>query len=335
MNYHMGLDGFVWFIGVVENRNDPSQMGRVQVRCISFHTDNKNDLPTEDLPWATTMLPTTASGNSGLGSNPFLAEGTWVLGFFLDAKTKQQPVILGTLPGKPSSLGETAKGFNDPNSRPAPEIGVSVYPKVAGEPDIDKLARGENTIDKTTNLTKDVNLANSSTTWSEPDSAYKTTYPYNRVFKSETGHVKEYDDTEGEERIHEYHKAGTFYEIDKDGNKTTRIVKDNYEIIAGTNYVNVKGDVNLTVDSNCNTYVKGNWNIQVDGNKIENIKGTYDQNVTGAATMDAKTINLNSGTKGAARLDDTVDTGDDPAGISGSDGSNKIETSSTTVIIGD
>ena len=156
MNYHMGLDGFVWFIGVVENRNDPSQMGRVQVRCISFHTDNKNDLPTEDLPWATTMLPTTASGNSGLGSNPFLAEGTWVLGFFLDAKTKQQPVILGTLPGKPSSLGETAKGFNDPNSRPAPEIGVSVYPKVAGEPDIDKLARGENTIDKTTNLTKDI-----------------------------------------------------------------------------------------------------------------------------------------------------------------------------------
>ena len=50
MNYHMGLDGFIWFIGVVENRNDPSQMGRVQVRCISFHTDNKNDLPTEDLP---------------------------------------------------------------------------------------------------------------------------------------------------------------------------------------------------------------------------------------------------------------------------------------------
>ena len=285
MNYHMGLDGFVWFIGVVENRNDPSQMGRVQVRCISFHTDNKNDLPTEDLPWATTMLPTTASGNSGLGSNPFLAEGTWVLGFFLDAKTKQQPVILGTLPGKPSSLGETAKGFNDPNTRPAPEIGVSVYPKVAGEPDIDKLARGENTIDKTTNLTKDVNLANSSTTWSEPDSAYKTTYPYNRVFKSETGHVKEYDDTEGEERIHEYHKAGTFYEIDKDGNKSTRIVKDNYEIIAGTNYVNIKGSCNLTIDSNAHTHVKGDYELQVDGNHTIKVKGNLD--------VDATKIDLN------------------------------------------
>ena len=322
----MGLDGFIWFIGVVENRNDPSQMGRVQVRCVSFHTDNKTDLPTEDLPWATTMLPTTASANSGLGTNPFLAEGTWVLGFFLDAKTKQQPVILGTLPGKPSSLADTTKGFNDPNGK---------YPLEINQPDIDKLARGENTIDKTTDQTKDVSIANSTTTWNEPDSAYKTTYPYNRVFKTEAGHVKEYDDTEGEERIHEYHKAGTYYEIDKDGNKSTRIVKDNYEIIAGDNYVNVKGDVNLTIDSNCNTYVKGDWNIQVDGNVIENIKGTYDQNVTGNATMDAKTINLNSGTKGAARLDDTVDTGDDPAGISGSDGSNKIETASKSVIIGD
>ena len=316
----MGLDGFIWFIGVVENRNDPSKMGRVQVRCVSFHTDNKNDLPTEDLPWATTMLPTTSSANSGLGTNPFLAEGTWVLGFFLDAKNKQQPIILGTLPGKPSSLGDITKGFNDPNERPDEE-GVSVYPLVAGEPDIDKLARGTNTIDKTTDLTKDVNIANSTTTWSEPDSAYKTTYPYNRVFKTETGHVKEYDDTEGEERIHEYHKAGTFYEIDKDGNRTTRIVKDNYEIIAGANYVNVKGDVNLTVDSNCNTYVKGDWNIQVDGNKIENIKGTSTETVDGVATKTFKGTGSEVTAKNSSGTDIklTGHTHTDPAGVAGSE----------------
>ena len=67
----------------------------------------------------------------------------------------------------------------------------------------------------------------------------------------------------------------------------------------------------------------------------ETYKDIFDQNVTGDSTIDAKTINLNSGTKGAARLDDQVDTGDDPAGISGSDGSNKIESASKTVIIGD
>lgn len=311
-NYHMGLDGFIWFIGVVEDRNDPSQMGRVKVRCASFHTENKNDLPTDDLPWATTMLPTTASANSGLGHNPFLAEGTWVLGFFLDANTKQQPVILGTLPGKPSSLADTTKGFNDPNGK---------YPLEINQPDIDKLARGENTIDKSTNQTKDVTIANSSTTWNEPDSAYKTTYPYNRVFKSEAGHVKEYDDTEGQERIHEYHKAGTFYEVDKDGNKVTRIVKDNYEVIAGSNFVNIKGDVNLTIDSNCNTYVKGNWNIQVDGNKIENIKGTSTETVDGKATKTFKGSGSEVTAKNSSGTDIklTGHTHTDPAGIAGSE----------------
>ena len=48
-NYFMGLDGFIWFIGVVEDRNDPSKLGRVKVRCLGFHTEDKNDIPTETL----------------------------------------------------------------------------------------------------------------------------------------------------------------------------------------------------------------------------------------------------------------------------------------------
>ena len=35
--YFMGLDGFIWFVGVVENRNDPAELGRVQVRCLGYH----------------------------------------------------------------------------------------------------------------------------------------------------------------------------------------------------------------------------------------------------------------------------------------------------------
>ena len=246
--------------------------------------------------------------NSGIGQSPsFLVEGTWVVGFFLDPEL-QQPVVMGTMPGIPQNLGDITKGFNDPNER-KDEEGVSVYPREAEQSDVDKLARGENTIDKETNQTKDVTIANSKDTWNEPDSAYKATYPYNRVFKTETGHVKEYDDTEGEERIHEYHKSGSFYEIDKDGNRVTRLVKDNYEIVAGDNYVNIKGDVNLTIDSNCNTHIKGNWNIQVDGTKTEvvtgavsetyksnqttNITGTLDLDASSEVDIDAGVINLN------------------------------------------
>ena len=76
----MGLDGFVWFIGVVEDRNDPSKLGRVKVRCLGFHSEDKNDIPTADLPWAHVMHPVTDPSMQGMGMTPsFLVEGTWVV----------------------------------------------------------------------------------------------------------------------------------------------------------------------------------------------------------------------------------------------------------------
>ena len=97
--HFMGEDGFVWFTGVVEDRNDPSSLGRVRVRCVGFHTDDLNDIPTADLPWAHVMHPVTDPSMQGLGHTPsFLVEGSWVFGFFLDAKEKQQPMIRVRLP---------------------------------------------------------------------------------------------------------------------------------------------------------------------------------------------------------------------------------------------
>ena len=107
---HMGLDGFVWFVGVVEDRNDPDQLGRVRVRCVGFHTPNLTALPTSDLPWAHVMHPTTDPAMHGMGNSPsFLVEGTWVVGFFRDAEEKQQPTIIGTLPGVPKNSADFAK----------------------------------------------------------------------------------------------------------------------------------------------------------------------------------------------------------------------------------
>ena len=109
-NYFMGLDGFVWFTGVVENRNDPAKLGRVQVRCLGYHTEDLNDIPSADLPWAHVMHPVTDPAMQGMGNSPsFLTEGTWVVGFFRDANEKQQPVILGSLPGVPAYAGTPGK----------------------------------------------------------------------------------------------------------------------------------------------------------------------------------------------------------------------------------
>ena len=38
----MGKEGFVWWYGVVEDRKDPLYLGRVKVRCMGFHTDDKS-----------------------------------------------------------------------------------------------------------------------------------------------------------------------------------------------------------------------------------------------------------------------------------------------------
>ena len=292
----MGMDGFVWFTGVVEDRNDPSKLGRVRVRCLGLHTENKVDIPTADLPWAHVMQSTNNPSMQGLGNTPtFLVEGTWVVGFFLDAVEKQQPLIMGTLPGNPQAVADTTKGFNDPNGTyPSEKITHSNH--ALQESDVNRLARNDTdkahavVSAKNTAKTSTVPTANSSTTWNEPDSAYAAAYPKNHVLETESGHIKEYDDTSGQERIHEYHTKGTFYEIDKDGNKSTRIVGDNYEVVAGSDFVNIKGTANLTIDSNCNTYIKGNWNIQVDGTKTEVVTGavsetyksTKTENVTGA-----------------------------------------------------
>ena len=54
-NYFMGMDGFVWWTGVVEDRNDPAKLGRVRVRCLGLHTEDKVNIPTEALPWAHVM----------------------------------------------------------------------------------------------------------------------------------------------------------------------------------------------------------------------------------------------------------------------------------------
>ena len=96
-NYFMGLDGFVWFTGVVESRDDPAKLGRVQVRCLGYHTEDLNDIPSADLPWAHVMHPVTDPSMQGMGNTPsFLTEGTWVIGFFRDANEKQQPIIMGS-----------------------------------------------------------------------------------------------------------------------------------------------------------------------------------------------------------------------------------------------
>ena len=150
-NNFIGMDGFIWFLGVVEDRQDPYLIGRVRVRCFGHHTGDKVILPTEDLPWAQVMLPVTSAGISGIGQSPIgLVEGSHVFGFFRDGEARQEPVVMGSLPGYPTELGDTTKGFYspisagfDPHAPPYlvldDDIDISNHPRWKDSPDTSQI----------------------------------------------------------------------------------------------------------------------------------------------------------------------------------------------------
>lgn len=104
--HYVGLDGFISFWGVIEDIQDPLKVGRAKVRIIGWHTEDKTKLSTHDLPWAVPLLPVTDSTKV-----PNYKVSDWVVGFFLDGKLGQQPIIMGVVPAIPqgSPFGSIAK----------------------------------------------------------------------------------------------------------------------------------------------------------------------------------------------------------------------------------
>ena len=292
-NYFMGQDGFSWFIGVVEDRNDPKKAGRVRVRSLGYHTTDIQKIPMEDLPWATVMMPVTAGANSGIGMSPhFLIEGTWVVGFFRDP-AKQEPVIMGALPGmnttspseftiaSSSETGGQSKGggFKDPNGKYPTELYLDIA-------DTNLLA--QEAFD--THPSKSIKDAKDS--WStasgsaeQPATTQSSAkYPTNHVFETESGHYVEFDDTAGNERIHLYHKMGTFIEIDSAGNVIIKTVGNVTNIVAGNMDTYVKGNYSVSAGGNIDIYAKGNLTEKVDGNVKITVKGNVESAITGSLT---------------------------------------------------
>ena len=103
-----------FYYGVVENRIDPLKLGRCQVRVVGLHTHDKSQLPTADLPWAHPMQPVTSAAMNGIGSSPIgPVEGTSVIVIFAD-DNKQQPIMIGTVGGIPSSPAPIDADDNTP-----------------------------------------------------------------------------------------------------------------------------------------------------------------------------------------------------------------------------
>ena len=136
MSYFMGKEGFVWWQGVVEDRHDPLYLGRCKVRILGWNTDEKALQSTESLPWAYPVQPITSAAQTGVGTTPLgPVEGTWVLGFFRDGESANEPMFFGTFGGIPErdAKGENIqKGFLDPR-QPDGDVGQSGHPMYQDE----------------------------------------------------------------------------------------------------------------------------------------------------------------------------------------------------------
>ena len=115
-SHFVGRDGFIWWIGQVapkeswqKNFNDGSNTEdattenagwgeRYRVRIMGYHTANKDELPDEELPFATVMYPVTGgSGGGGAFTSSNITAGSFVYGWFLDGEDAQQPCIMGII----------------------------------------------------------------------------------------------------------------------------------------------------------------------------------------------------------------------------------------------
>lgn len=284
---------FTLFYGVVEDVLDPLQMGRARVRCFGFHTEDKTLIPTASLPWATPLMPVTSASMSGIGQSATgLLPGSWVVGFFRDGPSAQDPIILGSVPSR-STSAPADKGFSDPSG---------ANPRFPGEIDTPKSARSDYRQHRAYTQKVDTRVEKVETAapaklesvsipesdsyysrnvWSLPDPAsyIKPLYPWNSVTESQAGIVKEIDDTPSFVRIAESHPSGSSRTISNDGSEIVTVVGSRYVAVFSNDNLYIKGSCNITIDGDCRKLVKGNYHLEVEGNYTESIKGSKQKKI--------------------------------------------------------
>lgn len=308
---------FIWFMGIVEDVKDPAKLGRVKVRILNI--EEKEEIPTEDLLWSWPIVPIHSAslhsevvedaviepGPKSVGWSPTgLEKNSYVFGFFVDGEEANIPFIFGSY-----------HKLSLPNKNACPDVTLN---------DVSPLARGAQTLfkhyDKSDLQVKSyapLVVDASGGFIEEPLTAFKAEYPWNKTFTTKMGHAIEIDDTAGEERLHVYHRKGTYTEINKDGRRVQKIVADDYEIICQDKHLLVKGNLNIECDQSATILVKDNAymfvggsvsqvvekNVDqwVKGNVREEIKGDKDTFVKGNYTL-AVTGDFNIGVGGSFQL---------------------------------
>ena len=112
-------------------------------------------------------------------------------------------------------------------------------------------------------------------------------YTQNQVREYASGHVTEFDDTPGRNRILIKHSSGTGIDMMPDGsiiiNTTRNMIRigagDEKVIIEGDGEIAYHGNLKLNVDGDFDLKVGGDFNVEVGADHVEDIKGAYRQDI--------------------------------------------------------
>lgn len=118
-------------------------------------------------------------------------------------------------------------------------------------------------------------------------------YPYNRVFKTKQGHMIEFDDTDGNARIHVFHRTGTEFIMHDNGDIVENVVGDAYrnvkgkvvDTIEGTYDIIVTGDMTVELAANYYTNTQGNVAVATQGNSDTTTVGNVSVETHGTNTQ--------------------------------------------------
>jgi len=249
------------YFGIVKNNVDPEKLGRVKVSVFGCH----DAIDPKDLGWSQVMMPGDTPAISGQGHSVNLnAEVLWEEGDTLpDGVTIGDVKIVGSL---------VCGIFLDDFQQEFMVMGT-LPTKTDGAFDNN---------DRVRSINPHVDDPKGDY---EPDSTFAPVYPYNNVYETGSGHAKEYDDTPGAERIMERHKSGTQYEIQSDGTKIERVVRDNYQLVVGHDTLEVYGNVRIIVSGQADIAVANDVNLAVGGNLTTDVTGNMTANITGTTSL--------------------------------------------------
>lgn len=306
----LGLGNFVWWFGIVENRLDPLELGRCQVRCFGWHNESSKQISTDSLPWAHPVVP------YGVKNVQPPTEGTMVFGFFADGSEGQYPILMGTVPGIPEELLDRELGFSDPlsiadkrNEAMPCKIdtvkselkkdtkGVRIvnedptrYPKHLNEPTTSRLARpvrgekdgrfdgvtSESIANTTIDLQRKTRVTGVPTAagdqWDESYPTYAAKFPYNNVTETESGHAFELDDTFGFERVQLSHRTGSTLEFANTGLTKLKSMSSRQDVTMGDQRTYVNGNKYETIDGDF--YLQVGGKLRISAKSVEIVSGS-------------------------------------------------------------